>query len=401
MTHRFIALCSAVLMSCMPPLLQAREGAGPGPGLAVTVDVSHVGKDKWRVDYRFSQPVTAVKLASVGEDRHKAWKMLTAGVRLKADPEFDIIASDGKPFRVASVEIDTFDGRPEKQYAPFNRFSDGGTAVFLGHLQGEASRGKQTVEMSTDIRLHGLLQENVIAAPLNKLAPGGQRGYAYFGPDHAVPAGPALVLLDANAPPWVRETVLDVGEKMAQYYEKTYQRSLKEKLFIMLSVSEPDVPGFSVKGGMVLGQLSYRVGGNEVTGEHPKKRYFLAKVVAHEMAHIWQMNVDRGGIGPRDPWIYEGGAEAMALEGMLQTGVASQETVAAYRAGQAATCEKLGDSVASFNGIYACGLMRFDRLGIGIVPLWRAMMEATEVKGEVYSQEMIDAIVRESGNKHL
>lgn len=397
MAHRFIALCGAVLMFCLTPLLQAREG----PGLAVTVDVSHVGKDKWRVDYRFAQPVTAVKLASVGDYRQKAWKMLTAGMRLSAEPEFDTIATNGKPFRVASVEISTFDGLAPKQYAPFNRFSNGGTAVFLGHLQGEASRGKQFIEMLTDVRLHGLLQENVIAPPLNKLVPGGERGYAYFGPDHAVPAGPTLVLLDANAPPWVRETVLGVGEKMAQYFEKTYQRPLKNKLFIMLSVSDFDVPGLSIKGGAVLGQLSYRVEGKQVPGDHPKKRETLAKVVAHEMAHIWQMNVERGGVGPADPWIHEGGAEAMALDGMLQTGVSSQESVAAYRARQSAICEKLGDSVASYDGIYACGLVRFDKLNIGIVPLWRAMMEATEVKGEVYSQKMIDAIVSESGTKHL
>ncbi len=37
----------------------------------------------------------------------------------------------------------------------------------------------------------------------------------------------------------------------------------------------------------------------------------------------------------------------------------------------------------AYDGIYAYGLVRFDRLGVGIVPLWRAMMQATEVKGEV------------------
>jgi hypothetical protein len=36
--------------------------------------------------------------------------------------------------------------------------------------------------------------------------------------------------------------------------------------------------------------------------------------------------------------------------------------------------------------------LTFDKLGVGIVPLWRSM-QATEVKGDVYSQQMIDAIV--------
>ena len=47
----------------------------------------------------------------------------------------------------------------------------------------------------------------------------------------------------------------------------------------------------------------------------------------------------------------------------------------------------------TYDGIYACGLMRFDKLGVGIVQLWRAMMEATETTGAAYSQQMIDTIV--------
>ena len=36
--------------------------------------------------------------------------------------------------------------------------------------------------------------------------------------------------------------------------------------------------------------------------------------------------------------------------------------------------------------------MRFDKLGVGIVPLWQAMMAATEASGEVYSEKMVQAI---------
>lgn len=122
-------------------------------------------------------------------------------------------------------------------------------------------------------------------------------------------------------------------------------------------------------------------------------RDYAARNVAHEMAHIWQLAVSRGGMGEQDPWIHEGGAEAMALDALVQSGVSSEDSVKAYRAQQAATCEKLGGAVDSYDGIYACGLMRFDKLGVGIVPLWRSMMEATEAKGDAYSQQMIDTIV--------
>lgn len=387
--RRLAGLCAAFLMSCAVPSLHA----GELPGLATGVKLRHVGKDRWRLEYSFPQAVTAISLGAVGDYRQRAWKVLTPGMRLKTQPDFDILSARGKPFRAASVEIHTFDGLEPKQYAPFNRFTDGGTAIFLGHLQGDVLQGKTKRTMQTDIQLAGLPRENVIAPSPNRLVAGGDRGYAYFGPAQAVTAGTAKILVDPATPEWARETLLDVGEKMAGYYAAAYQRPLKDELFIMVSVAGFEAPGFSVKGGAVLGQLSYRLEGKQLLGDHPKKREMLSQLVAHEMAHLWQFNIARGGAGENAPWIHEGGAEAMSLDGLQQTGIWREEAVNAYRAKQSAACEKLGNSVATYDGIYACGLLRFDKLGMGIVPLWRAMMLATEASGDVYSQQMIDTIV--------
>jgi len=390
--HRFLGLCAAFLMLCAAPLVQAEEQ----PGLAVAVDVHHVAKDLWRVDYRFAQPVTAVKLHSIGKFRQQEWTVLTPGMGMKSDEDSDVIAAKGKPFKTASVQIRTFDGWSPKEYVSFTRFGDGGTSVYLGHLQGDVERGKKTLSMSTDIKLFGMAQENVIAPPANRLEPGGTRGYAYFGPSQVVLAGAVKVLIDPRTPQWVRETILDVGAKTSGYYEKAYQRQLKDELLIMVSIGNLESSGFSVKGGAIngAGQVAYLLEGKQVQTDHPKLREYVTKNVAHEMAHIWQMAISRGGIGdPHDQWIHEGGAEAMALDALGQTGLLSEEAVKAYRAKQAATCEKLNNTVDTYDGIYACGLMRFDQLGVGIVPLWRSMMEATEATGTAYSQQMIDTIV--------
>jgi hypothetical protein len=390
--HRFLGLCAAFLMLCAAPLVNAAEQ----PGLAVAVDVHHVAQDLWRVDYRFAQPVSAIKLHSIGKFRQQEWKVLTPGIGMKSDEDFDVIAARGKPFKVASVQIRTFDGWSPKEYVSFNRFGDGGTSVYLGHLQGDVEQGKKMLAMRTDIKLFGLAQENVIAPPDNRLEPGAARGYAYFGPAQAVAAGAVKVLIDQRTPQWLRETILDVGAKTSAYYEKAYQRGLKDELLIMVSVDNFESPGFSMKGGAILGQgqVAYRLEGKQVLLDHPKLREIASLNVAHEMAHVWQMAVAQGGMGgDQGPWIHEGGAEAMALDALRQTGMWGEESVKAYRAKQAATCEKLGGAVDTYDGIYACGLMRFDKLGVGIVPLWRAMMQATEAKGDAYSQQMIDAIV--------
>ncbi|QNA90109.1 hypothetical protein G4G28_19320 [Massilia sp. Dwa41.01b] len=390
--HRFTGLCTAFLLVSAVPQVHAQEQ----PSLAVAVDVRHVSQDLWRVDYRFAHPVTAVRLHSIGAFRKQEWKVLTSGMAMTSGQDFDVIASKGKPFKAASVEIRTFDGWSPKEYVSFNRFSDGGTSVYLGHLQGDVEQGNKTVSMRTDFHLSGLARENVIAPPANRLQSGGTRGYAYFGPAQAVPAGGAKVLMDPRTPLWLRETILDVGAKTSGYYEKAYGRALKDELLIMVSVGNLESPGFSMKGGAIMGagQISYLLEGKQVQLDHPKLREAAIKTVAHEMAHIWQMAVSRGGVGDdQGPWIHEGGAEAMALDALARTGLFSEEGVKAYRAKQAATCEQLGGAVDTYDGIYACGLMRFDKLGVGIVPLWRAMMEAAEATGAAYSQQMIDTIV--------
>jgi hypothetical protein len=141
----------------------------------------------------------------------------------------------------------------------------------------------------------------------------------------------------------------------------------------------------------VLGQLSYRLEGQQMLGDHPKKRDMLGKIVAHEMAHLWQMSGERGGIGESDPWIHEGGAEAMALDGLLQTGLWDAQKVSAYRAAQTAKCQELDNSVASYDGIYACGLVRFDKLDVAIAPLWRAMIDTAATSGETFSPTLVEA----------
>jgi hypothetical protein len=389
MRQRIIGLCAVLLMCCVSSFLKAETL----PGLAVRIDVHHVTRDTWRVDYRFAEPVTAIKFDSVGELRQKAWKVVTPGMRMNFDSDHDIIDFDGKPFRSASIEIRTFDGLAPKSYAPFNRFSDGGTAFFLAFLQGEGYQETRQLSMLADIRLHGLAQENVIAPPPNKRLAGGERGYAYFGPARAVRSGSTQFLIDPATPAWMRETFLDAGARLSAYYEKAYQRPLKDELLIMLSVSGSDASGLSMKGGAVMGQLSYRFDGKATLVDHPKYREAVAQLVGHELAHIWQMNIARGGMGEDDPWIHEGGAEAMSLDGVLQTGLWNEAAVAAYTKQKSAICDKLGNSVDSYDGIYACGLVRFNKLGVAIVPLWRTMMEVTENKGDVYSASLIDAIV--------
>ncbi len=368
--------------------------------LPVQVRLTHIAPDTWRADYRFSQPVTSMQFEPVADFRKSAWKVLTPGVTLTTGGQHDTLAAaNGKPLRQLSVEISTFDQLMEKQYVAMDRYSDGGRLIYLGFLQGEARQGKLVRDIAANFTLEGLGKETVLvpatpAAPSNGATP-----YAYFGPQSPVTAGEAQVLLDPSLSAWAKDTLLDTTARMSTYYRAAYRQKLRQPLLLLVAVSDTASPGLSIKGGVVGAQIVYRLGGTALmTAESPKKREMVAKVVAHEMAHLWQNNARRGGISAQSPpWVHEGGAEAMALDGLLRSGIWSAEQGDAFSAATLDECAKLEHSFDSYRGIYACGFERYKQLKVDIVPLWRDMITAADSKGEFYSEAMINSLVAREG----
>lgn len=368
--------------------------------LPVQVRLTHVAPDTWRADYLFSQPVTAMRFEPVGDLRKSAWKVLTPGVTLTTDATHDALAAaDGKPLRQLSVEISAIEQPLGKYYLATDRFSDGGRLIYLGFLQGEALQDKAVRDIAANFTLEGLGKENVLMPATGDAPSSGATPYAYFGPQSPVAAGEGQVLLDPQLSAWAQSLLLDTTAKMSVYYSAAYGQKLRKPMLLMVAVNDTATPGLSFKGGVVGAQIAYRFGGTALlTPESPKKRELLTQIVAHEMAHLWQNNVRRGGISDQSPpWVHEGGAEAMALDGLLRTGIWSAEQGKAYTDATVGECEKLEHSFATYRGIYACGFERYSKLKVGIVPLWREMIAAADSKGEIYSVAMIDALVARAG----
>ena len=105
---------------------------------------------------------------------------------------------------------------------------------------------------------------------------------------------------------------------------------------------------------MVGGGLAYRAEGAGLLEDHPLKRALVARLVAHEMAHLWQVNLARGGIGGEEAWVHEGGAEAIMLEALRATGIYSEEAGDRYAQALLEECARLQDDVTAGRGLYAC-----------------------------------------------
>lgn len=347
------------------------------PPVPVTIQVTHTAPDTWRLQYQFPRPVTAVVYSAVGPYRQQAWTVATPGLTLRQDNGTEVLSADGKAFDTVSIDVRAYSDLIEKQYMPASRYTDGGTALFLGHFQGDVKAAGGMADMAADFRLQGLGQETV-AAPPAATAAMPMRGYAYFGPLQFTAAGVADAIIDPAAEPWLKETVLDATARLSQYYEQAYAHRLKQRLRMQFSIAGLDTPGFSLKGGAVQGQIVYTLSGQRIPGDHPAKRQVLVKNIAHEMAHIWQLSGDHVSVDGSTPWVYEGGADAMAVDALLHTGLWSDAQVQAYASERQALCDKLGDTTSTYDGIYACGYVRHLRSGKDVKQVWRTLRERSE-----------------------
>jgi len=381
--------CFILLSVCI--LLAGPARADDANKLAVNMQLTRLGADKWRADYWFSEPVTALKFEKTSDYRATAWKALTTGVRWQDDEKTERFVSDA-PFRELSIEIAAYDKFAPKQYAPNNRFSDGGAALYMGFFNGNAEQGGKTRELALKVSYAGRPGETVVPGPVFADPQLSLESYTYFGPQKPVIAGVAKLIMDPATPAWMAEVLLTTTSEATAYFAKTYQRPLLRDLVLMVSVSEFESPGFSMKGGATNGQITYRLSGQGVLKDSPKARSIVRRLVTHEIAHIWQNNVSRGGIGEDAPWIHEGGAEAMALDAMQNTGMWTTAEIEAYQTAALASCEKVKDQPTAYDYFYACGLQKFMQLQLPAPLIWRGMIAETEKTGQTYSEAMVDRV---------
>ena len=110
----------------------------------------------------------------------------------------------------------------------------------------------------------------------------------------------------------------------------------------------------------------------------------------------------KGGIGDTQPWVHEGGAEALSAQALLQSGLWTPEELARYSAGMRKECREAQARHAADPSLpvdwrehYTCGYDRYQALGLDIFSLWKAMMARTESSGEPYSETMVSEVAKD------
>lgn len=360
--------------------------------LPVTLTLSHIAPELWRADYEFSQAITALDLGEkVGTYRREVWRPIGSNLQLIEQGDHEVLQSQ-TPTRHMSVEIRAYGTYEEKNYAPNIAFSDGAHDFYVGFLFGTSTQQGKPKSLAFHMQFKGLENETVIAPTrLNDEL----EGYAYFGAAKPARMGKVDVILDPAMPPWMRESLNEIAAKTTDYYAAAFHRPLKKVPLITFGIVDMEgKPGsFSIKGGAIGGDIAIRLEGGGIKTDSPKKKILLKRLLAHELAHLWQQNVERGGIGEGEDWIHEGGAEAIMLAALRDTGIITQQDADTTEKALLAECDKL-QNVSTYRGIYSCGFKRFHDFSIPPVQLWRLMMDKTEATGDKYSEKMIRSILQ-------
>lgn len=380
-----------ILLVFLLALVAPAFAAEPIP-LTATLKLTHTAKDSWRADFEFSEPVEKLELSETGTAyRQQAWHIRTPGVTLQRRGDEELLVAS-EPVRKISVDVDLFLPFGEKSYTPMDRFSDGGTDVYLGFFDGRAIVGGKPRPLLIRFALQPLPGEHALAPPDNPLLPD---MYAYFGPSEAKQGGASKLIIDPATPAWAQEVLRTTTERVSAFYTQSLGRPLTFSPLVMVAMGDLTRPGYSLKGGAIGYQVVYRMEGAQVTIDTPDVRAHLAHIVAHELAHVWQSSVKQGGIGEGPAWVHEGGAEALATAALRDSGIVSAEQSSAMVRKLVAECTSLKESTDGYRGIYSCGFKRHVDSGIAPEVLWRRMMNLSEQSGQTYSPAMFEQAVRQ------
>ncbi len=349
----------------------------------------HISADKWRADFSFAEPVTAVQFwQQFGDYRKTTWRVLTPGIRLEQQGSQDRLTADGKLIAKVSVEIELYLPFQEDGGTLFNRFSNGGTNLSMRIFGGDAKQGPQSHRVELHVQLTGLPDEVVVAPPDT----GSRRlNFAYFGPDRPVGVGFTTQIVDPATPSWMVDVLQNSTTKITNYYGLAFGRRLSFIPLIMVSVSNPNWHVANISGMAPRGQVILRLEGRGALTDTPNSRKRFIEAIAHEFAHLWQFDIKRSGNGENRKWIVEGGAEAIAMAGLRGSGLFTPVQADEYIAYMLQECAKEKGNVESTYGRYNCGFKRFNDLNTDIFKLWKDMIEIVDWTGRPYTAALVNA----------
>lgn len=411
-----LGLGVALLGACQPALPRAPSASPSGARSAsprgVAILLEHVSaRDAWQVVVTLPRALPRAHfLRGRYPNRIAKWRVTTPGLAIVREGEEDVVrAADGHPFTTFTLDIATYADHPEKDYQVFVPYSDGSVLVYTGQLDVGASDDEKEDDTAPRTTFTFVPREGERVVVAGTVAPGarawttGPEGtYVYFGRTEPVVGEGFVGVVDGAMPAWLRAPIESLLPPVFRLYASRTGLPLTFRPMVFLSYRAEDASfrGYAVDGGTLPGliQLEVRLDPEHQRADDERVREEVGRVVAHEVAHLWNGQMFHHETHAAD-WMHEGGADAFAYEALRVLGRIRPEHLREAEADAFSSCllgTRLGpvrgaDVPGRFKLFYWCGHL-VTHLTNDPLGFWGRLFR--EAPGGVYGEEQLFAQMR-------
>ncbi len=410
------------------PTSNLRDDSTPISTTKVKISVRHQATSPaWQVTYKFSEPTDGFVFISNGipTKRLNFWKVEGENgdeVTFDSNGNDGVIGKNGHPFTefTASFDLKTeFLEAKDSDYS--QRLSDGSVALqtflFLSGYQLKNPQNWQFFKVVPTYKFTPAPAEFVTAGLKTSESevefsdsPRSMGVYVYFGKIKPESRTPLSFTVDPGVSAEVKEMVMSTAAKTFSLYTKQFgELPFVPSIFV---IKNGELSPNSASGNAMWGQFLVTIFGSGVNIQD-FEREIITNAVTHEMSHFWNALLYQArwqdndkkrlfsdiSASIYDEWIWEGGAQALALEARLELGLITKQRYSEIRAKLPADCKdviktkRVIDTSAADQTMtwapYHCGeltqflvvdLVRRTKPNYSIFDLWKSIFAASPDK---------------------
>ena len=368
----------------------------------ISVSVSQLKQGSWEIEYQLPKAVVEIDFYREGDLSRKDWQLLNDKLVLhtKSPTRTSVKSIDGTLFDHFKIQFNSNFNHLKKDYELNLAFSDGGLALYTGHLvlsvNGEAiehqfkfvpRKGNQSI-----------IKGKVSAVEQYWLDDDLQGTYVYFGQTQPLKTKHMVAVLDQQLPEWIQQEMMEVLPKVYAYYTEQFQLALNEIPMILFSYKTTQESGTQYSGGALPGLIQLTLRGKDWQIKSKENMAGFLLFIAHEAAHLWNAQMVQLSGTTSDSWIHEGNAEAASLMALLHLGIYKESDVIGAYENHLNKC--IGDlkthAVSQFDkhknfwAYYSCGAIvslisekaiQKKNINTDVFDLWAKLIKRINAKG--------------------
>ena len=329
-----VAASSTGAASAAPPAAVAEVAP------SASVEIARSGTT-WTADFHFHEAAPAwvfarspVARVSRKSWRTDTWTIETPGVRLERHGHYDVLVADdggSVPERVR-IGFTPFSEDILTGYDSALEFTDGSVALFDQQFKAFPVASVAEAEALPidldDIRAAGPPTRTTFRDVGGRVLHEGKRyealalddagTYVVYGPAEPIVTDGLSAIFDPGLPAWLRTFLVETTPEILADHARALGPAPGTKPTVMVSWKGPK-PGMVSMGGSVLpGLVTMTFEGAGVLEPRPEMRNQARWFIAHESAHFWLGQTVRYE-SSRQAWIFEGGADLLAIRTVAAT----------------------------------------------------------------------------------